>query len=142
GTLTVFCAEHRICLGAYVLHEKESQATAFEFLYTRCSQAPKYVVYDNACNVQEYVLNREPAFFKNTMFLVDGLHFQDHINCSAAFDCRLYSCMWRKTSVLAEQKNVKFRPLRKIAPFCNKRTFFTLLRFFVHMINSEEECKW
>ena len=33
--------------------------------------APSIVVYDNACNLHQFCLNREPDFFKETRFLVD-----------------------------------------------------------------------
>lgn len=40
--------------------------------------APRLIVYDNACNLHSYSLNRDPVFFKNSQFLVDRLHWRDH----------------------------------------------------------------
>lgn len=40
--------------------------------------APKLVIYDNACTLQVYSLNRDPTFFIETEFRVDGLHFKNH----------------------------------------------------------------
>lgn len=40
--------------------------------------APGIVVYDNACNLHTYCLNRDPKFFERTRFLVDRLHWRDH----------------------------------------------------------------
>ena len=42
------------------------------------SLAPSIVIYDNACNLRQYVLNREPEFFKHTKFLVDRFHWGNH----------------------------------------------------------------
>ena len=40
---------------------------------------PKTIVYDNACNLHDYALNRDPFHFKNSsQFLVDRLHWRDH----------------------------------------------------------------
>ena len=40
--------------------------------------APEFCVYDNACNLHDYCLNRQPSFFANTKFLVDRLHWKNH----------------------------------------------------------------
>ena len=40
--------------------------------------APSVIVYDNACNLHTYCLNRHPTYFRNTRFLVDRLHWRDH----------------------------------------------------------------
>ena len=37
--------------------------------------AAKVVVYDNVCHLVDYVFNREPAFFKDTLFFVDTFHW-------------------------------------------------------------------
>ena len=39
---------------------------------------PRLIVYDNSCNLHSYCLNQDPVFFKNSQFLVDQLHWQDH----------------------------------------------------------------
>lgn len=43
-----------------------------------CVVAPKLVIYDNACSLHAYCLNRDPIFFMDTVFRVDGLHFKNH----------------------------------------------------------------
>ena len=40
--------------------------------------APAMVIYDNACNLLSYCLNREPDFFRTTWFLVDRFHWHNH----------------------------------------------------------------
>lgn len=40
--------------------------------------APKYVIYDNSCNLHEYALNRDPGFFRHSRFLVDRFHWKNH----------------------------------------------------------------
>lgn len=81
----------------------ESPNTAFTILYTRFKKgtefrkcmpfictyhfylqihtsytAPDIVIYDNACNLHSYCLNREPKFFEKTWFLVDRFHWPNH----------------------------------------------------------------
>jgi hypothetical protein len=48
-----------------------------KFLYN-FRLAPSVIVYDNACNLHTYSLNRDPIYFKHTRFLVDRLHWRDH----------------------------------------------------------------
>ena len=40
--------------------------------------APALVIYDNACNLHRYALNRDPEFFTNTKFTVDRFHWSNH----------------------------------------------------------------
>ena len=40
--------------------------------------ATELVIYDNSCRLHEYCLNRDPAFFKNTKFVVDKFHWKNH----------------------------------------------------------------
>lgn len=39
---------------------------------------PKVIIYDNACNLHEYALNRNPRMFKDSQFLVDRFHWDNH----------------------------------------------------------------
>lgn len=51
-----------------------------DFCHSVCFifSAPTLVIYDNACTRQVYCLNRDPTFFVETVFRVDGLHFKNH----------------------------------------------------------------
>ena len=40
--------------------------------------APSVIIYDNACNLHSYCLNREPAFFKQSWMVVDRFHWPNH----------------------------------------------------------------
>ena len=40
--------------------------------------APKVIIYDNACNLHTYALNRDPLFFRYTKFVVDRFHWKNH----------------------------------------------------------------
>ncbi|XP_046862591.1 uncharacterized protein LOC124456100 isoform X2 [Xenia sp. Carnegie-2017] len=69
GTLIpgIFCI---LCPhGIYVMN------SANENLFYYCT--PELVIYDNACRLHEYCLNRDPAFFKKTKFVVK-FHWKNH----------------------------------------------------------------
>ena len=85
------CFFKGICYGFEVMRVHESPNTPFNVLFTRFPQgtriiiviicnlsiiaAPSTVIYDNACNLHQYCLNREPVYFKHTWFLVDRFHW-------------------------------------------------------------------
>ena len=44
--------------------------------------APDVIIYDNACNLHAYCLNRNPKFFQKTRFLADRFHWPNHTGMS------------------------------------------------------------
>jgi hypothetical protein len=69
----VFCCPHRVISGFHFFLRGESPRDAFAVLYTRLDREdlPKYVVYDNACQLRSYSMRRESAFFSDVTFVVD-----------------------------------------------------------------------
>ncbi|XP_066285252.1 uncharacterized protein [Branchiostoma lanceolatum] len=84
GIFTAFC-QHGVCYGFTILKSHESPRHPFEILIGRFNRAPRVIVYDNACRLHQYCLNREPAFFMNTLFCVDRLHWINHTGCSDGY---------------------------------------------------------
>jgi len=91
GTLLFWCAEHRYCIGFVILTEAESCRQLYEVLVTRFIVFPKTIMYDNGCNLHDYILNRSPQLFKETMILSDGFHWKNHTNCSSTYNSKAYS---------------------------------------------------
>ncbi|KAH3822210.1 hypothetical protein DPMN_123984 [Dreissena polymorpha] len=56
--------------------------------------APEIIIYDNACNLHQYALNRDPVFISHTRMVVDGLHWDNHTGkpCFSSKIC-LYSAL-------------------------------------------------
>ena len=74
------CCKRNTTYGFEIMLQKESEHNLFRFLMNRDvkmegPQRTKGVVYDNACNVDKYALNREPREFQYFRFLVDGSHW-------------------------------------------------------------------
>jgi hypothetical protein len=103
GLFVVFCLDCGRCVGFSVMRHAESPRTPFEVFFTRWQKAPDVVVYDNACNAQQFVLNREPAFFAGTKWLVDGLHWPNHTRCPVSHSMKAYVDLSAKNSQRAEQ---------------------------------------
>ncbi|XP_078700649.1 uncharacterized protein LOC144927205 [Branchiostoma floridae x Branchiostoma belcheri] len=70
GIFTMFC-RHGVCYGFDCMTSCESPRHPFQIFRTRFSRAPNVIVYDNACKLHQYALNREPHFFRSTQFLVE-----------------------------------------------------------------------
>ena len=83
GWFTLFC-QHGFAHGFRLMDTPESPKTAFDFLMCYLRKMPRIVIYDNACNLHNYVLRREPRRFKHTRFLIDRLHAPGH-RCSLGY---------------------------------------------------------
>ena len=90
GTLVFWCGIHRKCVGFYLLPSAESCQHVYNILVTRFTTIPRIIIYDNGCNLSEYIFNRAPQMFKDTYILSDGFHWKNHVNCSSAFNSKLY----------------------------------------------------
>ncbi|XP_072021477.1 uncharacterized protein [Amphiura filiformis] len=89
GIFTIFCP-HGVCYGFQVMTRYESPEVPFDIFKTRFNVAPEVIIYDNACRLHAYCLNREPEFFRNSLFLVDRMHWHNHRSCSSGYNIDSY----------------------------------------------------
>ena len=108
GIFSIGCAcELSITYGFELMLGHESPRHFFKFLMNRKVNFKKLegVIFDFACGLQRYALNREPENFEFVRFLVDGCHFQGqkklkrpdsrsgksgHLGCSTGYNWSLY----------------------------------------------------
>lgn len=134
GVFTWFC-QHGVCYGFYIIPNAEGRNEAFSFLTCFFKHAPRVVVYDFACSLQEYCLNRAPAFFKDTLFLVDKFHWNNHTACSYGYCMELYD-RWRMlNSQIAEQCNSALRKIKSALSMMRQDNYMTALRLYLHAWN-------
>lgn len=81
GLMAAWCP-HCVCLGFHCIPKGEGRNDVFSALFTRWENPPKVVIYDFACALGPYCMVREPRFFKNTRFLIDGFHAKGHKRCT------------------------------------------------------------
>ena len=89
GIFTLLC-RHEICCGFQVMESHESPRHPFELFLCR---PPKMIIYYNGCKLHQYVLNREPVHFKNTIFLVDRFYWRGHMGCSSDYSLDGYTSL-------------------------------------------------
>ena len=114
GIFTLHC-QHGVCYGFSVVSNCESPKHHFEIFRQRFRIAPKVIIYDNACKLHQYCLLREPAFFKDTLFLVDRFHWKGHIACSMGYNLCVYlanSQLKKLNSQVNEQGNAGVKKLK------------------------------
>ena len=70
GIFTIYCP-HGICYGFEVMRKCESPQHPFRIFTTRFLEPPKAIVYDSACKLHIYALNREPKLYENSRFFID-----------------------------------------------------------------------
>ncbi|ETV65706.1 hypothetical protein H257_17648 [Aphanomyces astaci] len=72
------------CIRLLGHYRSDSPSHPFSILAQRLSRTDgkRVVIIDNAGNIQNYCMQREPWIFRNIWFLVDRLHYANHINCS------------------------------------------------------------
>lgn len=84
GVITLYCP-HGICLGYKLMATAEGVGQVADIFFTRLTQGPKCIIYDNACNLHRHVTRWMPQFFANTRFRIDRIHSWNHTACGTAY---------------------------------------------------------
>lgn len=136
GVVFFYCVDHNKCIGFIILGKSESPKIITQFMLTRLENMPDVIIYDNCCNLCEYILNRIPKPFENTRFMVDGFHFESHNNCSNSFNTSDHPGITKTINTsLVEQKNAKLRFLKRTTPYLKYNTFAYKLIYAIMKIN-------
>lgn len=86
GIFKIFCMQCQRQIGFHVQKWAESCRTPFEIIRSRWTEAPELICYDNACNLCNYFMSREPMWSSKTKLIIDKLHVRGHCTCSPAHD--------------------------------------------------------
>ena len=126
-----------MCYGFEILQQCESPRHPFQIFKTRFLKPPRAIIYDNACSLHQYCLNREPVFFMNTCFNVDRFHWKGHVGCSAGYNLDEYITMSIKSinSQVNEQANAGMQRIKGQLAYMNHSNFLFHLSLFLAMKN-------
>ena len=132
GIFTIFCS-HGLCYGYQVMDSHESPRHPFEIFRSRFPAPPKTIIYVNVCKLHQYCLNREPAFFSNTKFLVDRFHWKGHIDCSTGYslDAYKHSKFKEINSQVNEQANAGLQWIKGQLAYMSLDNFMFTLSLFL-----------
>ena len=142
GMALFWCGRHRECIGWILLQKGESLEIIYSALVTRFQKLPKFIIYDNGCNLYEYCANRAPNLFADTIILSDGFHWSNHHNCSRSFNSSLMLAIAGISSVTHEQKNAYLAKFKSISIFMRFDSFSQIMHYVLHNMNYRERgCK-
>ncbi len=138
-----FCCPHGVCLGFAVLHDHESPMHPFTILCQRWTNTStlRIVVMDNACNLHTYCLRREPWLFRNVWFLVDRLHYHNHVNCSTGYRIDNFNFLKDISTVACEVFNATFKAVVKQAGFMSMKNFILFTKHYIKSVNERRKTK-
>lgn len=137
GIFTCMC-EHGVVYASWVIKNSEGRNDPFTFLTCFLKKAPRVVVYDFACGLMDYCLNRAPDYFKYTRFVVDKFHERNHEGCSEALRMvQFYSSgeVAPPNTQLCEQINKHMKRYKKTMQNMKQHSFMTLLRAIIEAWN-------
>ncbi|KDR72062.1 hypothetical protein GALMADRAFT_143401 [Galerina marginata CBS 339.88] len=119
GLMCVWCS-HSVCYGFHCIPAAEGRNDVFSAIYTRWEKAPRVIIYDFACALQPYCMSREAEFFRDTLFLIDHFHSEEHKCSQACFlapYCNENPELGRANSSAAECGNSGLKKIRKSIGF-------------------------
>lgn len=90
GIMCAWCT-HSICYGFHCIPRGEGRNDVFSAIFTRWPSPPKRIIYDFACALGPYCMIREPDYFADTLFVIDGFHAKGHTKCAPAAFLTSYS---------------------------------------------------
>ena len=142
GIFTIYCP-HGICYGFQAMKHCESPRHPFEIFTNRFRTPPSILVYDNACKLHVYCLNREPARYTNTRFFVDRFHWKGHVGCSRGYCMDAYKNMDTKhiNSQINEQANAGLQRIKGQLAYMKPANFMFTLSLFLAITNQDKICK-
>ena len=139
--------EHRKC-APYLL--QESPKNLFRLLMCRDLEFSRLrgIIFDHACGLNQYIMNREPQRFQYLRTLVDGVHFRGHkktkkgtskkgghSGCSNGFNSMEYKKYWKSGYYTQGREQIhsqidaltpSFRQMSYQSYMVMLRTFFAL----------------
>ncbi|KXN92511.1 hypothetical protein AN958_05365 [Leucoagaricus sp. SymC.cos] len=121
------------------LFEIRSFFSQFSAMVTHWPTAPKYVIYDFACQLAPYCRARELDFFADTLFLIDDFHSFGHSQCFPATFLRIYAqaqpMLGRINPSAAECGNRGLAKIRKLVSYMGQERAIMYTAVFLSIWN-------
>jgi hypothetical protein len=103
--------------------------------------APKEFFYDFSCQLEEYSLNREPMFWRETRFWHDIFHGFSH-KCPYVYSSRRIKYLHQNNTDICEQFNSFIQKIKYSARAMNQTHFIFFLQFFIHKWNQIKRAEY
>ena len=136
-----FCPMHGHCYGFHIVNGSEGRKDPCFSLYTHLTDAPDTIFYDFACSLEEYCLNRESGFYKNTRFFHDVFHGYSH-SCSSVYSSKRLLDHRSVNSSLCEQFNSYLQCIKSSAKHMSQVRFMFYVQFMIHIWNEKKKLSY
>ena len=132
-----FCPIHGHCYGFHLIDGAEGRKDVFSSLLKYKETMPKELFYDNACQLLEYCMNREPDLFKNTRFWHDLFHSIAHL-CGINYKSTRIEGLEGINSEICEQVNSYLQSVKYTGAHLSQEHFVFFLQFFLYLLNEDK----
>lgn len=119
------------CYGYHMIPGHEGRKDPACSAYTFMEKAPEEMFYDFSCQLEEYCLNREPGFWKNTRFFHDTFHGFSH-SCANVYKSARLMILQKVNTEICEQTNAFLQHIKYSARAMSMSKFNHFLQFFMH----------
>ncbi|CAD6920858.1 unnamed protein product [Tilletia laevis] len=138
GIMALWC-RHLVCVGFHIIPKCEGRNDVFSAVFTHWPKPPDTIIYDFACQLAPYSLAREPAFFKNVLFVVDQMHQHGHATCTTSSFLSTYMNtnpeLQNINSSAAECGNAGLSRIKKSVSYCSQEHAMLLIKQFLGVWN-------
>ena len=135
GILTVQCVcETPKLLGFVVMRKPESTEVALTSILTHFKVPPRFIFYDNACNLFSSFLLRVPWLLQFTKLMVDRFHYKSH-TCSSLFDPGSYKDLDTFNTTAAESINARIEKVLFFLRYLRGKNYVPFLRARFALLN-------
>ena len=132
-----FCPLHGHTYGFHCIQGGEGKRDPFCSLWKYMETPPKEIFYDNACQFNEFWLNRAPALFKNTRSWHDLFHSEPH-KCGNNFKSGRVDSLEGINTEICEQTNSYLQCLKYTCSHMSMVHMMQFLQFFLYLHNCEK----
>ena len=136
-----FCPMHGHCYGFHIVNGSEGRKDPCFSLYTHLTDAPDSIFYDFACSLEEYCLNRESQYYKNTRFFHDVFHGYSH-TCSSVYSSRRLLDFRSVNTSLCEQFNSFLQCIKASAKHMSQVRFIFYVQFMINIWNERKKASF
>ena len=133
-----FCPQHGHCYGCHIVDGCEGRKDPACSLVTHLPKAPDVIFYDFACSLEEYCLNRESGYFKNTRFYHDIFHGFSH-NCSKVYSSKGIKGLESVNTSICEQFNSFLQCIKGSAKHMSQEHFMFYVQFMIDIWNRKKK---
>lgn len=133
GLMVMTCAcPKKVVYGYSLMTSGESPQMIFDIVMSRfpLNYSPN-IIYDNACKVMEFGLNRETHRFMELPILIDKFHQNNHTACGENFKSSEYLNLKDANTQACEQTNSKLRKIASSCTFMNPDMFMRAITLYL-----------